>query len=222
MAQQTTGNHAANALMIPEGVLESHGARCVRLAKGEVLFEQGQSAVHFHIVRSGRIKMSNYNDEGREFVQGYFVDGEPFGEPPFFAEMPYPASAIAVLDSEVWRCARDPFLELLRLHPDAHLRLTEVLSRRLIYKSMMLSEIAVQEAEHRLSTLIDYLRRSAGAAPGEIYRVRLTRQQLADMTGLRVETVIRTIKGMESRGMLRIEDGRIAWRGPDPRISDEE
>lgn len=222
MAKETTGNHAANALMISGEVLEAHGAQLVHLAKGEVLFEQGESALYFHIVKRGRIKMSNYNDEGREFVQGYFSDGESFGEPPFFTYMPYPASAIAVVESQVWRCAHDPFIELLKENFDAHLRLTQVLSGRLIYKAMMLSEIAVEEAEHRLVTLIDYFRRSAGIAAGEEYRVPLTRQQLADMTGLRVETVIRTIKGMESRGALWIEEGKIVWRGPEQQSSDEE
>ena len=78
------------------------------------------------------------------------------------------------------------------------------------YKAMMLSEIAVEEAEHRLGTIIEYFRRSDGA-PSEPYRVPFTRQQLADMTGLRVETVIRTIKEMEDAGLLTIRRGKIIW-----------
>jgi CRP-like cAMP-binding protein len=45
----------------------------------------------------------------------------------------------------------------------------------------------------------------------ETYRVPFTRQQLADMTGLRVETVIRCIKSMEASGALAIEEGKIIW-----------
>jgi CRP-like cAMP-binding protein len=44
--------------------------------------------------------------------------------------------------------------------------------------------------------------------------VPFTRQQLADMTGLRVETVVRSIKAMEHKGVLEIEDGKILWRAP--------
>ena len=40
-----------------------------------------------------------------------------------------------------------------------------------------------------------------------------TRQQLADMTGLRVETVVRTVKTMEQQGALEIADGKILWHG---------
>ena len=35
------------------------------------------------------------------------------------------------------------------------------------------------------------------------------------MTGLRVETVVRSIKAMEQGGALEIEDGKIVWHGPE-------
>lgn len=201
--------------MIPDELFVKHAARVVELRKGETLFDQGGTATSFYQVRTGRVKMVSYNEQGREFVQGLFTEGQSFGEPPFFNDVPYPASAIAVVDSEVWTCGRAAFLRLLAEHPAIHLELTKVLSGRLVYKSMMLAEIAVEEAEHRLATLIEYLRGTdpAGAAPH--YRVPFTRQQLADMTGLRVETVVRSIKAMEQRGALEIEDGKILWHGPE-------
>jgi CRP/FNR family transcriptional regulator, cyclic AMP receptor protein len=200
--------------MIPESILRNYGARLVELAKGEILFDEGELAQHFYLVQSGRIKMSSYNDQGREFVKGYFTEGQSFGEPPFFNHMPYPASAIATADSTVWRCPHDSFIRLLAENFEIHLKLTQVLCGRLMYKSMMMTEIAVEEADHRLTTLIEYFRKSSVDAAGHEYRVPYTRQQLADMTGLRVETVIRTIKAMEAEGRLRIEEGKIVWRSP--------
>jgi CRP-like cAMP-binding protein len=200
--------------MISEELLKRHDARIVELDKGAILFEQGESATHFHLVRTGRIKMASYNDEGREFVQGYFAEGQSFGEPPFFNQMPYPATAVAVEKSTVWKVSHDSFLLLLRENFDVHLGLTRTLSGRLIYKSMMIAEIAVEEAEHRLATLIEYFRNSDDAwNPGEPYQVPFTRQQLADMSGLRVETVIRSVKAMETKGALRIADGKVFWIG---------
>ncbi len=201
--------------MIPDALLRQYGARIVSLARGETLFDQGSTADHFFIMKTGKVKMVSYNEQGREFVQGYFTDGQSFGEPPFFNDMPYPAAAVAVVDSTVWAIAREPFTALLRENPDVHMRLTKVLSGRLIYKSMMLTEIAVEEAEHRLTTLIEYFRRNEPQATGKSgYRVPFTRQQLADMAGLRVETVVRSIKNMEHKGLLKIEDGKVVWTAP--------
>ncbi len=199
--------------MIPDSVWLAYGARVVRLRKGDTLFDQGETASRFYQVKSGRVKMVSGNEQGREFVQGLFTEGQSFGEPPFFNDVPYPAAAVAVEDSEVWSCGRPAFLRLLAEHPAIHLELTRVLSGRLVYKSMMLAEIAVEEAEHRLATLIGYLRSADPAGLSRPYRVGLTRQQLADMTGLRVETVVRSIKAMEQCGVLEIEDGKILWHG---------
>lgn len=205
-----------STLMIPDQLWQSYGARVVRLVKGETLFDQGMTASSFYQVKSGRVKMVSYNEQGREFVQGLFTEGQSFGEPPFFNDVPYPAAAVAVVDSEVWACGRAAFLRLLAEHPAIHLELTKVLSGRLVYKSMMLAEIAVEEAEHRLATLIEYLRGTDPTGAAGAYRVPFTRQQLADMTGLRVETVVRSIKVMEQRGVLEIEDGKILWLGQEP------
>jgi CRP-like cAMP-binding protein len=43
------------------------------------------------------------------------------------------------------------------------------------------------------------------------YEVELTRQQIADLTGLRVETVIRSIKSLEKKGKLKIVSRKV-WR----------
>lgn len=199
--------------MVTESLLRKYKSRVVKFKKGEFVFHQGDHATSFHLLKSGRVKMVTDNREGKEFVQGYFTEGQSFGEPPFFNKMPYPASAVAVEDSEVWRCSRDAFVTMLKENFDAHLHLTEVLSGRLMYKSLMLSELAVEEAEHRLTTLIDYFRKSDGRQLREEYAVPFTRQQLADMTGLRIETVIRCVKAMERKKALRLtQGGKIIWR----------
>ena len=198
--------------MVEEKLLKKYKARLARCRKGDIVFHQGDPATDFHIVKSGKVKMTTYSEDGREFVQGYFTEGQSFGEPPFFNHLPYPATAIAVEDSEVWKCPYESFMKLLKENFSIHLKLTETLSGRLVYKSIMLSEIAVEEAEHRLTTLIEYFRKSESGQSGGSYRVPFTRQQLADMTGLRVETVIRSVKSMEQKKMLRLDKGgKIVW-----------
>ena len=71
---------------------------------------------------------------------------------------------------------------------------------------MMLQEVANEEGEHRLLTLIHYLMAQKKAA-NEI--LDITKQQLADMTGLRVETVIRIMKNIEDKGMIKTTRGNV-------------
>ena len=197
---------------VPPALIREHHGIAVKIAKGEFIFRQGEKGRTFFVVKKGRVKMVSVNEDGKEFVQGYFDEGSSFGEPPFFTGEAYPASAVAVVDSEIWKIGREDFLLLLKKNFDVHLSITESLSKRLEYKSMMLSELAVEEAEHRIRTLLQYFREQEGIAHRG-FEVPFSRQQIADMSGLRVETVIRAIKGMEHKGLLEIdEEGKITIR----------
>ena len=76
---------------------------------------------------------------------------------------------------------------------------------------MMLRELSSYAPEHRILTLIDYFRDKSGHA-SEPFQVPFTRQQLADMTGLRVETVIRTVSKLHKEGRISVVRHKIYSR----------
>lgn len=198
--------------LIPSTLLQQYDARLVRVVKDQIIFEEGRQAQDFFQVEEGKVKMFVLNPEGQEFTQGIFSPGESFGEPPLLGDFPYPSSAMALSPGQVWRLAKADFLKLLRENFDVHLRLDQVLCKRLQYKSMILTEVSSYNPEHRLLTVIKYFkskvpRRSAN----EKVIIPFTRQQLADMTGLRVETVIRAVKKMEKEGKLTLEGRKIKF-----------
>jgi CRP-like cAMP-binding protein len=83
-----------------------------------------------------------------------------------------------------------------------HLKFTRALAKRLYYKATILKEISVHPPEHRILALIDFLKRKEQVE--DLFPVDLTRQQIADLTGLRVETVIRAIKQLEQDGEIKL------------------
>jgi CRP/FNR family transcriptional regulator, cyclic AMP receptor protein len=180
-----------------------------KMQKGEILFREGDSARFYYQVVSGKVKMMNCTESGKEFIQGMFGEGESFGEPPLFDGQPYPACAVAEEESVVIRLCRESFFNLLKEDFELHLRFTQMLAARLRYKSMMARELACHEPEHRVVTLLHYYKKSESSDTAIPYRVKLTRQQIADMTGLRVETVIRTIRNLNRDGKLVINRGKV-------------
>lgn len=196
--------------MIAPELLEKYGALKKSFGKNEIIFEEGNLPAHYYQIVSGEIKMSNYNDDGREFIQGIFYKEQSFGEPPLFLNQNYPANAIAVDDSEVLFLPKNNFLKLLEENPAISLKIIENLAQRLYYKSVMAAEMSTQEPEHRVLKLIDHgiayfnFKKEANG-----YLINFTRQQIGDLTGLRVETVIRTIKALEKKGLLKIINRKV-------------
>lgn len=196
--------------MIPVEVLEDFGAKRVEYPKGEVIFSEGENANNYYQVISGEVKMNNFNYDGKEFVQGMFFSGQSFGEPPLLANVKYPANAEAITDAVLLKLHKLKFLDLLSSHPHIHLGLTKTLASRLYYKAIIASELSTQEPEHRILRLLDYLKKHVHKLQEPFsYKVDLTRQQIADLTGLRVETVIRATKSLEKKGELKIKSRKV-------------
>ncbi len=198
--------------LIPATILQQYNARLVRVRKDQVLFEEGNQAQEFFQVEEGQVRMYILNHEGQEFTQGIFNAGESFGEPPLLGNFPYPSTAIALTEGKIWRLAKADFLELLKNNFDLHLKLNHVLCNRLQYKSMILTEISSHTPEHRLFTILNYLKsKLVQDNSNQKVLIPYTRQQLADMTSLRVETVIRTIKRMQKEGKIELEGHKILF-----------
>jgi len=193
--------------MIPEKLLEDFEAQTMHLSENDLVFTEGKSASFFYQIKQGSIKVYNLNEGGKEFVQGNFYQGESFGEPPLFGDFPYPATAIAIEKTTIYKLSKPKFLALLRDNFEVHLKFTSNLSKRIGYKAMIMKEISVHTPEHRILTLIDFLKEKE--SPNTKYLVSLTRQQIANLTGLRVETVIRAVKQLEREGEIEIIQRKI-------------
>jgi CRP-like cAMP-binding protein len=197
-------------IMVTEGLLIGYGAKKGSFSKGEIILSEGDTSRYFYQIISGGVKMNNFNDDGKEFVQGIFSEGESFGEPPMLINERYPANAVAITASEIYLLNKEKFFELLMANPEVLFKLTTGLAKRLYFKSIMASEISSHEPEHRVLKLIDYFKTKISKIPDDqLYKVEITRQQIADLTGLRVETVIRSIKSLEKKGELNISSRKV-------------
>ena len=188
--------------MIKEGILIKYGAVTKQVNKGAFLFMEGETAFAYYQILSGRIKMNNYHEDGKETIQGIFTNGQSFGEPALFGDFSFPANAEAMEKTEILRLEKHQFHQLIQENTAIALDFLKILSLRLRFKAVLGKEAKGDEAEHRILTLLEYLKKDATITTEE-YQVKITRQTIANLTGLRVETVIRSIKNLEKRGKVK-------------------
>src|SRR5690606_8033445 len=118
-------------------------------------------------------------------------------ELPLYDDGVYAASAISDTPCTLLRLRSDTFKQVLEDYPDIHFAFSRSMAADLRFK-FMLSDITSRNCpEEVISSLIQYLNQEKRLICQECNRLMLTRQQLANMTGLRVETIIRAIKNME-------------------------
>ncbi len=196
-------------MQVDEELLLTWGATYKKVNKGEYIFREDALPLFYHQVVEGVVEMVNWSDDGKKFIQGIFRAGECFGEPPLFLGEYYPADALAATNGVIIRLSKDSFLQLLRENFQVHYSLLQTLAKRIYRKSLSLKEIACYNPEHRIVALFQALRKDEMNVENGLAKIDLTRQQIADLTGLRVETVIRAIKCLEEKGLLHIRKGKV-------------
>ncbi|MDQ2863592.1 MAG: Crp/Fnr family transcriptional regulator [Bacteroidota bacterium] len=163
----------------------------------------------YYQVVEGNIKMVSVNENGREFIQGIFTNGQSFGEPVLLITKPYPATAVVTEDARIIKLPREEFLKILLEFPEINFQFSKILANRLYDKAMIAKAITLYTPEHRIASLFKTLKEEKDTQKKFTHKVELSRQAIADMIGFRVETVIRTIKNLEKKNLLKIEKGKI-------------
>jgi CRP-like cAMP-binding protein len=196
-------------MMIDIDLLLACGAAYKKVTAGEIIFQEGSSCHFYYQLVSGTVRWVNVDEEGNEYIQTLIDPGECFGEIPLFDEGPYAATAIAEEDSVLIRLHRSSFTQLLKDSPEIHFSFTRLLAKRVRFKFLLIKSLALYAPEARIAALINYLKAENKNFCPKCNQLKLTRQQIADMTGLRVETVIRAMRHMHDRGELVIEKGKV-------------
>ncbi|SEM35583.1 cAMP-binding domain of CRP or a regulatory subunit of cAMP-dependent protein kinases [Chryseobacterium taichungense] len=200
-----------SCMNIDPEILYKFGAENKSYNQDEIIYREGDHAAFYYQIIKGKIKLNSYNEEGKEFIHNIIGEKQSFGDSLLFIEKFYVMNAICLTATEMIRLPKNNFLELLQNNPQISLEMNACLSQRLYFKAIMLQNMSSQNPAVRLEGLLNYLKSYHDGDCEQCFPVELTRQQIANLTGLRVETVIRTLKKMEKEGKLKIKDRKILY-----------
>ncbi len=196
-------------MLIETEILIAWGGVSKKYKKNEIIFLEGDVPRFYYQVLTGRIKMFN-NCDTKEFIQGFFVDGESFGEPPLFNNEVYAATAIALASTVIIRISKERFKKLLVEYPKLQTKFLELFASRLYEKSLTAKELVNNSPEMRIKSFLDIYKKKSGNINGRLL-IDLTRQEIANFTGLCVETVIRTLSKMKTQNKVLIIDKKLYY-----------
>jgi len=195
-------------------VAASMGRKTIK--KGEFLFTEGEPSDWLYLVIKGKVKILKQSSQSKEIILEIHGPGECLAEIAVIDGNPYPAAAQALTDTTVLKVGRKVFLKMLAVHPTLSREVILGLSARLREIVSSLSSIAAQPVEKRLARALLRLGERAGIpdARGILLNLPLTRQDLADIIGATVETVIRSMGKLKNRGLITWQGKRIILQNP--------
>lgn len=189
----------------------------VCFARDSYVFFEGDAPEFLYVVWMGRVKLLRHSVDGRDVVLDVMGPGRLLGELAVFEGAPYSQTAQAMEDVALVSITRTDYLDLLQRYPPLALAVINELGRRLRVANDLVQSLAVDRVDRRIARALLRLALYNGLKTDEglMIQMRLTRQDLADMTGTTVETAIRVMSRFRKQGWITIQRGRVIIKQPE-------
>lgn len=179
--------------------------------KNEVFLYQEDHNMFMYIVISGYVKISIINNNGRAITLAIRQAGEYFGELSLIDNKATSASVCAMEDSSIALLSKKDFHLLLGSQPMFQDNIIKVLCSMIRETNDLVMRLTYNKAPQKISLFfIEYLKKyGEKTESGIMLPIRLTHQDIADMTGLLRETVTRILDKWKDKGYITLLDGRF-------------
>ena len=198
------------------GVLEAAALRAfkatgptVRYQPGDTVVFEADDAANVYSLTSGLLRLSKLLPDGRRQIAGFLFPGDFLG---ITMEEEHAFTAEAVAPSALCKFPRARFDEYVAAHPQLERRLYAVAAHELAAARQQLVLLGRKTATERVASFLLMLsgRCSAGHGTTEI-DLPMSRIDMADYLGLRIETVSREISGLKAARVIQLT-GRQSFR----------
>jgi CRP-like cAMP-binding protein len=200
-----------SSLSQPE--LQMLAARSVRklFSAGELLFSEGEPCNGLHIIARGKVRLFKTSVNGREQVLSVNVSGESVAEIPVFDGGPYPASAVALEETEIVFISRRDFNAYCLEHPEVPLKVLTVVGARLRNLVGIIEELSFTTIRQRLISTLLKLAQSEGrkTTRGIEFQLPSSHQELANQLGTVRELISRNLMRLQAEGLLDVDARQI-------------
>ena len=183
------------------------------IAKGEVVFHEGEPGIGLHFVQSGLVKIVKMNEEGREHIIHMLSKGDLFAEVLLFQKGVYPATAIGAEKSVVGVIANEDLEKEIRNSNDLALGLIKALSYRLQIAQLKIRSLALGDAKGRVARTLSVLLKTKGTQTGNQAKLVIpySRQDLASLCGVTRETLARTLSEWSEDKLIQLSEKEVTF-----------
>ncbi|UEG55307.1 response regulator [Mucilaginibacter daejeonensis] len=176
-----------------------------QIKKKQILFYDGDEPQGVYIVLKGSIKTFKQASDGRELTTGIYKNDSFLGLHAILTDTPFTDTAEAVEHSTVCLLAKDAVMDLVNRHPDIGQEFFKILVDHIAEKEEQLLELAYNSVRKRLAQTILRISRQST----DPLNFKASREELASMAGIALETVSRNISDFKDEGIIEKKGGTI-------------
>lgn len=179
--------------------------------KGINVFLEDDEGDELYIIQSGVVKIYKEN-EAREIILAIFREGDFFGEMAVLEnEQVRSASAQTVEKTTLYVLKRNDFAWLMNNNPQITFKILQTALERLRKANEFITDLTILDARTRIARGLLRLIEIHGVQieDGILIDLKLTHQQISDMTGTVRETVTKVMLELQNQEMIKVDKKKI-------------
>lgn len=186
----------------------AEGCRFLTLDRDEAAFRQGDPVRGFFMVLRGQMQLVVSTSDGARKVIEIIEEGESFGAAVLFERIDYPATATALVTTELLAVSSTVVLDLVDRDPGFARRMLANMAGRLHHLLQDVKSYSLLSSTQRVAGLL--LREAEGSgATGSVVRLSTRKQVLASRLNLAPETFSRVLYDLSADGLISVHGHRI-------------
>lgn len=181
----------------------------VKYTKKQQLYQENNRPRFVFYVVSGKLKSVKIHEDGKEYIQELFGEGDFVGHLPIIEDRNYDESVIALENSDVLQLPKDDFIQMMSADTGVIQKFIRMLSRNIREKEERLLTLAYSSLRKRVAKAlidIDTKYNKEGQQPT---RIDISRDDIAHYVGTATESLIRTLGDFKQEKLINIIDGKI-------------
>jgi CRP/FNR family cyclic AMP-dependent transcriptional regulator len=193
-------------------------AEVLEIGAGTPLYREGEPSGAVYFVREGRVKLfrSFSGRKPRDQILGVLGDGAVLGLDAALEGRPQTHGATALTDCALYAVFRDDLTGIMCRFPEASLRLSRALASRIRELEDLVSDLVFHSAPQRVARMLLRLATEEGRVTkrGVVFEPSLSRQEMAEATGISREALSRALSRLAQEGILDLEGRTITILKP--------
>ena len=180
--------------------------RIEEFRKNEIVMREEDTNEFMYIILAGQVKVIQATEDGKEILLAIHKTHEFFGEVSLIDGKTSPATVQASEDSFIAIISRKDFHSLISAQGKVLDALLQILCGRLRDSWRRIYLLNFKHASDRVKTLFFSLSFENGSKTpdGIVLNLKLTHQEIADMTGLTRESVTRVLDKLQKEGAITV------------------
>lgn len=174
------------------------------------IYNEGGFPRGMYFIQKGKVKTFISNEDGKEYINGLYNEGDFFGYLSLLEDSTYRETAETLEESEIYYIPKEDFFTLLISNREVAKRFIKMLTNNLVEMEDRILKLAYNSVRKRVAESLVMLEKTYNTLQQLPFTISMGREDIANIVGTSTETVIRALSDFKDENIIAIKGRNIS------------